>query len=268
MAREDLHFRLRIPGDLKAKVESAADSHDVSMTAEIIDRLEKSFDVAVPLPPGLAERIEVYAGRQGRTLVEEVVRLLEREYPAQWEVIDRMEHMANLLAALAAGTGDAAIDAFVTEMQETLEGIVSGRVKGVNEDVRDEVGALWSSYKARLNELQYDSDQQQFELDEEEEKMRRLIDRTEKLAEPRPSEPNPMSDSIFLSHVLSPRDLSALAESIRSGDVEAGAEIVRNLPMDAIAKRVRFEALPEESKYRLRREVGPSNGDDPFGFTE
>lgn len=43
MAREDLHFRLRIPEDLKAKIEGAAQSNRRSMTAEIIERLEASF---------------------------------------------------------------------------------------------------------------------------------------------------------------------------------------------------------------------------------
>lgn len=43
MAREDLHFRLRIPEMLKLMIESAAEGNHRSMTAEIIDRLERSF---------------------------------------------------------------------------------------------------------------------------------------------------------------------------------------------------------------------------------
>ncbi|WP_315918637.1 Arc family DNA-binding protein [Mesorhizobium sp. SP-1A] len=44
MAREDLHFRLRIPEELKSKVDEAAARNDRSMTAEIVDRLEFSFN--------------------------------------------------------------------------------------------------------------------------------------------------------------------------------------------------------------------------------
>jgi ATP-dependent DNA ligase len=44
MAREDLHFRLRIPEELKQKVERAADQSHRSMTAEIVARLESSFE--------------------------------------------------------------------------------------------------------------------------------------------------------------------------------------------------------------------------------
>ena len=46
MAREDLHFRLRIPEDLKRRVDEAAKSNHRSMTAEIIARLETSFNRA------------------------------------------------------------------------------------------------------------------------------------------------------------------------------------------------------------------------------
>lgn len=44
MAREDLHFRLRIPEDLKKRVHDAADKYGRSMTAEIIQRLSWTFD--------------------------------------------------------------------------------------------------------------------------------------------------------------------------------------------------------------------------------
>lgn len=45
MARDDLHFRLRIPEALKAQVEEAAAANNRSLTAEIISRLEKSFEI-------------------------------------------------------------------------------------------------------------------------------------------------------------------------------------------------------------------------------
>lgn len=56
MAREDLHFRLRLPEDLKRRVESAAADHRRSMTAEIVARLEASFDQELLLTgEGLAQ---------------------------------------------------------------------------------------------------------------------------------------------------------------------------------------------------------------------
>jgi hypothetical protein len=44
MSKDDLHFRLRIPDDLKSQVEDAAFENNRSMTAEIIFRLRASFD--------------------------------------------------------------------------------------------------------------------------------------------------------------------------------------------------------------------------------
>jgi len=43
MARDDLHFRLRIPEELKKRVSAAARANDRSITAEIIARLEDTF---------------------------------------------------------------------------------------------------------------------------------------------------------------------------------------------------------------------------------
>jgi len=44
MAREDLHFRLRIPESLKQQVAEAAEHNGHSMTAEIIERLAWTFN--------------------------------------------------------------------------------------------------------------------------------------------------------------------------------------------------------------------------------
>lgn len=43
MAREDPHFRLRIPETLRQQVQRAADLQRRSMTAEIVARLERTF---------------------------------------------------------------------------------------------------------------------------------------------------------------------------------------------------------------------------------
>lgn len=45
MARDDPHLRLRIPESLKDQVEASAKANNRSMNAEIISRLERSFDV-------------------------------------------------------------------------------------------------------------------------------------------------------------------------------------------------------------------------------
>ena len=49
MSRDDLHFRLRIPADLKDRVQAAAETNKRSMTAEIVAALEKEYPPSVAL---------------------------------------------------------------------------------------------------------------------------------------------------------------------------------------------------------------------------
>lgn len=61
MSRDDLHFRLRIPPELKSKVQAAAKQNKRSMTAEIVSRLEESFDEDTY--ESLNDRIAVFEAR-------------------------------------------------------------------------------------------------------------------------------------------------------------------------------------------------------------
>lgn len=69
MAKDDAHFRLRIPPDLKVEIEAAAAANNRSINAEIVSRLErtndledlvrKSLDQSQRLTADVAEMIEV-----------------------------------------------------------------------------------------------------------------------------------------------------------------------------------------------------------------
>lgn len=64
MAREDPHFRLRIPERLKNQVERAASENHRSITAEIVARLERSFMTLQELEKAdLAEEIRALRQR-------------------------------------------------------------------------------------------------------------------------------------------------------------------------------------------------------------
>lgn len=74
MSRDDLHFRLRIPGDLKVQIEAAADANRRSMTAEIVARLQESFSAeSLPTPEVLRDLI--------REAVEEALSARDRKSP-------------------------------------------------------------------------------------------------------------------------------------------------------------------------------------------
>jgi len=81
MSREDLHFRLRIPAQLKEKVEKAAVRNHRSMTAEIISRLEKSFQHAtIEVPNSVLLRSHAASRKSGRTPREELMARLDESF--------------------------------------------------------------------------------------------------------------------------------------------------------------------------------------------
>lgn len=70
MAVTDPHFKIRLPADLKAKLEKAAEENGRSVTAEIVHRLRRYDDVDAA---GL-ERLVAAAARR----MEEFQELLDR----------------------------------------------------------------------------------------------------------------------------------------------------------------------------------------------
>jgi hypothetical protein len=90
MSREDLHFRLRIPEQLKKRVEASAASNERSMTAEIVDRLERSFDLGLSLPSDLESRIRRVAKGNGRTVEEQALETLKESYPAEMFTVEQL----------------------------------------------------------------------------------------------------------------------------------------------------------------------------------
>ncbi|MDH0368004.1 Arc family DNA-binding protein [Brucella anthropi] len=66
MSRDDLHFRLRIPADLKTSIEVSAKANNRSMTAEIVTRLsapEKTLrdEFAMAALTGMLHRPEIHS---------------------------------------------------------------------------------------------------------------------------------------------------------------------------------------------------------------
>ncbi|NEJ08547.1 Arc family DNA-binding protein [Rhizobium leguminosarum] len=58
MTRDDPHFRLRIPEDLKREIETAARANSRTITSEVVYRLEQSFGRSATGKGGLVEEIE------------------------------------------------------------------------------------------------------------------------------------------------------------------------------------------------------------------
>ena len=79
MTRKDPHFRLRIPEDLKLQIETMARENSRSITAEIVDRLQRSFAVLAETEGGLAGEIEDIRDRLGRIRDAVIAGRSERE---------------------------------------------------------------------------------------------------------------------------------------------------------------------------------------------
>lgn len=105
MAREDLHFRLRIPEELKKRIEVAADKSRRSMTAEIVAALEEAFPAAPPLDERLSEILVTLGTLAGRTegetpegvlakFTSEVVEAFESIRDGAWETDARTREIA------------------------------------------------------------------------------------------------------------------------------------------------------------------------------
>lgn len=83
MARDDPHFRLRIPPALKARIEEAAHANGNSLNAEIVARLEASFDLAemtADLQAHTQKTLEVAKAElaaMAKTLTEDAIREIE-----------------------------------------------------------------------------------------------------------------------------------------------------------------------------------------------
>lgn len=151
----------------------------------------------IRLPAGLRDRIKAYAERHGRSMNTEIVRVLEREFPEQWDVDDRMEHLGEMLAILKAGIADPNIDRYVQEVRETVEGVVTGRVKNVAPEAREQLEILWERFRLREAEDEYEAERdRQSELDPEEYRMLNKTGRTDKLAQPLPARDPSDTDDI------------------------------------------------------------------------
>lgn len=96
MAREDLHFRLRIPEDLKSAIEVAAEKNRRSMTAEIVDRLYDSFGEM------FEAQHDIFGDRAKSTTTSDVTGSLEEELKRntdrQGQLAERLEAAAEVIS--------------------------------------------------------------------------------------------------------------------------------------------------------------------------
>ncbi|RWM28503.1 Arc family DNA-binding protein [Mesorhizobium sp.] len=104
------------------------------------------------LPPGLRDRIKAYAERHGRSMNTEIVRVLEREFPEPWTVEERVSSLLGLIATLKNAGSDSRIDTLSQALEETVQGIVTGRMQGVDEEARRRIQERFETWQIERNE--------------------------------------------------------------------------------------------------------------------
>lgn len=116
----------------------------------------------VRLPPGLRDRIKAYADRHGRSMNAEIVRVLEREYPEPWPAETRFREIIDMIAVLKKGeASDQYVEKLFAELKDTIEGIITGRVRGIDKDARAKIADMYRYMRERYQE----EEQEHFGLD-------------------------------------------------------------------------------------------------------
>jgi len=118
------------------------------------------------LPDGLRDRIKAYADHQGRSMNSEIVRILEREFPEPWPIESRVSELLGLVEILKEGVTESVVDKLNEELHATLRGIISGRVKGVSDEIRTRVHDKMTDWE--IHQMKSEHDRYTWGMDEEE----------------------------------------------------------------------------------------------------
>ncbi|NDV88772.1 Arc family DNA-binding protein [Aurantimonas aggregata] len=90
-------------------------------------------------PPGLRDRVKAYAELQGRSMNEEIIRILENEFPEPVGIESRVSYILDLLRILKAGAEKTPLSQLSGELLDTVRAIADGTIQGVDEDSRERI---------------------------------------------------------------------------------------------------------------------------------
>jgi plasmid stability protein len=108
------------------------------------------------LPPGLRDRIKAYAEKHGRSMNTEIIRVLEREYPETWPLSVQITQIVSLSNALKDTIEIEALNKVGTKLLETVEGVASGRVLGVDDETRQAVADWLVQWQESFDDVHRD----------------------------------------------------------------------------------------------------------------
>ncbi|GAB2205940.1 hypothetical protein ROS1_27560 [Roseibium sp. ROS1] len=198
------------------------------------------------MPPGLRDRIKIYAELHGRSMNEEIVRLLEREFPEPWNVDSRISDLLKMLLVIRKGGSDDRIIKLANELEETVRGIITGQVGGVDDEAIAAMDWRWQRYL----EERMEDDRGLLNLDEEEEEQLSKSGTTAKFINV--EEPARLERIKSLFPDLSDEHLKLISGAVEGGSVEKVLETV-----GSVVHRQKLEQQAANS---------PTNIDDDLPF--
>ncbi|MDR7225396.1 hypothetical protein [Aminobacter aminovorans] len=169
-------------------------------------------------------------------------------FDEQWPLGSRLNDLAKTLSILAAGKGDPRVEEFLADVEETVAGIITGRVTGVDGETRDAIEAVWNEYESREQEAAADAYEPLYEG--EEEKAMEVAGRPEKYAEPRPTPPQPIADQLRLMEIMPKYDLERFTERLGEADVEGAKAVLDKMEKAKLEDQIRRAAEAAEEKRR------------------
>lgn len=114
MAREDPHFRLRVPPGLRERIADEAKRNNRSMNAEIVARLEKSFT-------------ESPISKEAREWVQEMIEVTMKSLVIKANSIERRTRLGLAHTLRKRGYDDAFIDALIADIDAVPDTLPENR---------------------------------------------------------------------------------------------------------------------------------------------
>lgn len=216
------------------------------------------------MPDGLRDRIKAYADREGTSMNHEIIRVLEREWPEQWPLGKRLQDLSEALSLLSAGKTDPRVQQFISDFEETVHGIITGRVIDVDGETREAVEELWEDYRNRQAEIE--ADLYEPEYDTEEERAYNVVGRPEKYAIPLPEKATPIHDTQYLSEVFPKYALSEFTKKISENDIEGAKAILDSIPKEKLEKQIKYANMSLFERIQMEEKRRNMNDDKDTDF--
>jgi len=109
------------------------------------------------VPHDLRDRIMAYAKGEGRSTNAEIIRILEREFPAPESPEYLARNMLKMIDMLKDNPSEASIEAAASEMYQLMQKIVAGQVVGVDQQGRLAIKRAWEELQEEHQQRQFDS---------------------------------------------------------------------------------------------------------------